>query len=238
MALPLATQWTLVASGLIAHADHVLTGEECERLMGLVDEVADGDDYAQWMSIISDPEALETQLAGLPIPPQQSHRKIAETAWLMAVVDGERVDAEIAALQRIAARLSIEPMQLEFWREAWTTAQHGFAEITAAAAGWMLGGGGPVLPEDRGVIRDITHALPTTHEHREQLVDRGCVAQDGEDIERRLRALTKPQRRDLLQRLIDVISQATRSDEARERLRQLAAGSGLSTEDRARLQGL
>ena len=60
MALSLTTQWTLVASGLVAHADHVLSGEECERLMALVDEEVDGDGYAQWMSIISDRERLET----------------------------------------------------------------------------------------------------------------------------------------------------------------------------------
>ncbi len=238
MALPLVTQWTLVASGLMAHADHVLAGEECERLMSLVDAQVDGDDYAQWMSTISDRDALETQLAGLPDAPAESHREILEAAWLMAVVDGERAEAEVAELQRIATRLGVESMQLDFWREAWTTAQHAFADTTVAAAGWVLGAGGPVLPDDQATVEQLVHALPTTHEHRDTLIAAGQVTQDREDVERRLRALSKPQRRDLVQRLAEIVGQATRSDEVRERVRALGENSGLKADDLARISGL
>jgi Tellurite resistance protein TerB len=235
MALSITTQWTLVASGLMAHADQVMSGPECERLMALVDEAADGDDYAQWMSIISEPPRLKAMLDELPLPPPDSRRKILEDAWLMAVVDGQRVAAEVAVLERIAAQFEVEPVQLEFWREAWTTAQHAQAAAATAALGYVLGGGAPVLPEDESVVDAFVHALPTTNEHRGQLVAAGLVPQTLDDVERRLRALGRPQRRDLVRRLAGAVADARRADDARERWRALGHDLGLSDEELDRL---
>lgn len=231
MALSLTTQWTLVASGLVAHADHVLSGEECERLMALVDEEVDGDAYAQWMSIVSDRERLETMLAGLSPAPAESHRQILEDAWLMAVVDGERVDAEIDALRRIAARLKVEPAQLDFWREAWSTAQHAYAETAVAALAHVLGGGGPALREDDGSIERFVHALPTTHEHRAKLVAAGLVPQAAEAVQLRLQALARSQRRDLVRRLATAAVDAAGAVDAHERWRALGRDLGISDDD-------
>jgi hypothetical protein len=235
MALSLTTQWMLVASGLVAHADHVLSGEECERLMALVDEEVDGDAYAQWMSIVSDRERLDTMLEGLSPPPPESHRQILEDAWMMAVVDGERVDAELEALQRIATRLKVEPMQLEFWREAWSTSQHAYADTAVAALGLVLGGGGPALPEDDGVIQRFVHGLPTTHEHRAKLTSVGLVPQDGDEVQRRLAALTRTQRRDLVRRLAAATVGAAREGDARERWRTLGKELGIGKDELDRL---
>lgn len=232
MALSLTTQWTLVASGLVAHADHVLSGEECERLMALVDEEVDGDAYAQWMSIVSDRERLETMLEGLSPPPAESHRPILEDAWLMAVVDGERVDAEIDALRRIAARLKVEPAQLDSWREAWSTAQHAYAETAVAALAHVLGG--PALPEDDGSIERFVHSLPTTHEHRAKLVAAGLVPQAAEAVQQRLRALARSQRRDLVRRLATAAVGAAAAVDAHERWRALGRDLGISDDDLAR----
>lgn len=233
MALSLTTQWTLVASGLVAHADHVLSGEECERLMALVDEEVDGDAYAQWMSIVSDRERLETMLEGLSPPPAESPRQILEDAWLMAVVDGERVEAEIDALRKIAARLKVETKQLDAWREAWSTAQHVYAETAVAALAHVLGGGS-ALPEDDGSLERFVHSLPTTHEHRAKLVAAGLRPQAAEAVQRRLRALGRPQRRDLVRRLATAAVGAARADDAHERWRALGRDLGLSDEELTR----
>lgn len=235
MALSLQTQWTLVASGIVAHADHVLAGEECERLMALVDQEVDGDEYAQWMATISDPRQLQTMLEGLQAPPPEAHREILEEAWLMAVVDGERADVELEALRGIAARLGVESMQLDFWREAWTAAQASYADVAVAALAWMLGGGGPVLSEDQGAVTDFVHALPTTHEHRESLGAAGQVPQAKEDVDRQVHGLGKPQRRDLVRRLAQTAPAATRPDEAEGRWRELATALGFSGEDVERI---
>lgn len=225
MALSLLTQWTLVASGLIAHADHVLSGEECERLMALVDEEVDGDAYAEWMAIISDGARLSATLEGLAAPPAESHRAILEDAWSMAVVDGERCEAEAAALGRIAARLGVEAVQLEFWREAWSAAQQAYAETAIAVLAHVHG------PAGEGLVGGFAHALPTTHEHRAQLAAAGLPALPSDELRRRARALTRPQRRDLMRRLVHT----GLDDEARERWLGLGLELGLSTDELERL---
>jgi DnaJ-domain-containing protein 1 len=229
MALSLHSQWTLVASGLVAHADRVLSGEECERLMALVDEEVDGDAYAEWMGIVGDLDELEARFQSLPLPPAEDHRQILEDAWLMAVVDGERHAAELEVLGRIAARLRVEAEQLEFWREAWSAAQLAHAETAAAVVGYVLGGGEPLHADDAGVFEGFVLALPTTHEHRAQLVAAGPVLLAHDDAKRKLRALGRPPRRDLLRRLAGAAAGAVRADEARARWRAL--GRELGHED-------
>lgn len=235
MALSLTTQWTLVASGLMAHADRVMSGEECEHLMTLVDEEVDEDAYAKWMSIISEPGQLEALLGDLPLPPPESHRQILEDAWLIAVLDGERVEAEVEALGRIGARLGVEPMQLEFWREAWSAAQHTAAQTAVATLGYVLGGGGPALPEDVGLIESFAHGLPTTHEHRTQLVAEAQLPHEHDAVERQLRGLARPQRHELIRRLASTVDAATRADEVRARWRALGRELGLTEEELDRL---
>lgn len=231
MALSLTTQWTLVASGLMAHADHVLAGEECERLMALVDEEVDGDAYAEWMAVVSDPARLSTLLASLAAPPAISHRQILEDAWLMAVVDGERCNAEIEALRRIAERLQVETAELDAWREAWTAAQHAQAEAAMAALAHVLGDAAS-RATDEGVVEAFVHELPTTHDHRAQLLATGLVVPTPAELQRRLRPLTRSQRRDLGRRLVGM---ARSDDAARGRWRTLAAELGLADEELARL---
>jgi DnaJ-domain-containing protein 1 len=227
MALSLPTQWTLVASGLMAHADHVLSGEECERLMALVDEEVDGEAYAEWMSVVSDPARLSATLERLAVPPAESHRQILEEAWLMAVVDGERVEAELDALRGIATRLGVAPAQLEQWREAWDAAQRVHAASAVAALGHVLGG----ASDDAGVLEGFVHALPTTHEHRAELLAAGLPHEDLEAVRRRLHGASRGQRRDVLRRLAGV----AHGDEARDRWRALGRELGLGDEELDRL---
>ena len=226
MSLPPKTRWTIVASGLVAHADHVLTGEECERLMAMVDAQVDGDDYAEWMDTISNAEKLEELLKTLPPPPPEDHRQILEDAWLMAVVDGERADEEITALERIAERFGVEPLQLEFWREAWTEAQQTHAQGVSIALGWVMSGGEAAVPDDMSTIRDTVGELPTTHEHRERLEGLASAAQDEQTAAARIRAAGKAQRYDALQRLHAAADSASRRDEATARWRSLATAAG------------
>lgn len=231
MAIPVQTQWTLVASGLVAHADHVLAGEECDRLMTMVEQEVDGDEYAEWMAAIGDPERLEALFEQLDQAPSDCHREILEEAWLIAVVDGERADEELEALRRVADRLGVAPKQLDGWREAWNSAQHGYAEVATAALAWVLGDGEPVAAADHGVVDQFVHALFTTHEHREALATAGRAAASGDDVERRARQMGKPPRRDLLRRIAEVVGEANAPDGARDRYHRLATALDLPVGD-------
>ncbi|MCA9699376.1 MAG: hypothetical protein KC431_17760, partial [Myxococcales bacterium] len=83
-------EWILIACGLIAHADGHLDGNEVERLMSMVDDQIPADEYADWLDLLGDREALEARYAALPEPPASQHRSLLEEAWTMAMVDGTR----------------------------------------------------------------------------------------------------------------------------------------------------
>lgn len=237
MALPLESQWVLVAAGLMAHADRVLAGEECERLMMLVEQDVDGEEYAQWVSAVGEPDRLRTLLEGLQPPQAQSHRTILEEAWLMAVVDGERVEAENAMLETISDRLGVERVQLDFWREAWTQSQHDRAEACARALAFVLGDGGPPLPEDASMSESLVLGLPTLQPHRDALTSVVRAPQDHADVLRRLTALSKAGRRGVIARLAEVSEDATRRADVCGRIRALAEAAGLLEAEIEKLVG-
>ena len=226
MALSLQTQWKLVAAGLMAHADQVMTGEECERLMMLVEQDVDDDEYADWLALVSDPDKLRAMFESLDPPDAGSHRTVLEEAWLMAVVDGERHEDEVAMLSTIAERMGVESVQLEFWREAWTQAQSERAETTVRALARLLGDG----PEDGKLLDAVLFELPTTTEHRDALAAIAKVEQSREDVARRIGALSKPLRRDVIHRLAEAANKSADPDGAKGELAAIAGESGM-TED-------
>ncbi len=228
MSLSAETEWVIVVSGLIAHADGVLDGEECDRLLGVLDEEeVDGETYSEWLAVVGDAEALQQKLEELPKPPEDRHRDLLEQAWQMAMVDGERCDAEVAALERIAGRLGVPSVQLEFWREAWTSNEQKFSEQAARSAAGVLGGGGPVHVDDRVLFSSLIDLLPTTNEHREELRATSVMSQDLDDLARELNAQTRKVRIRLLRLLAPLVVESTVEDQARERYFALAAGAGI-----------
>lgn len=230
MALSLESQWTVVACGVMAHADGVLDGEECDLLLAMVEGEADAEEYSAWLSTISDRARLEEMLSELPAPPESAHRDILETAWTIAVADGERTDAEQEALGRIATHVGVEDVQLEFWREAWTEGQHAFAELVTDAACVVLAGEAPLDAGARTVIRELSHTVPTTDAHREELVGATAIPKSAEDIERRLRGVPKRRRQWIIKMLAGVPGKTPRREDAQRRLMGLGAGAGLSAE--------
>lgn len=230
MGLSLESQWTVVACGVMAHADGVLDGEECDLLLAMVEGEADGEDYSAWLSTISDGARLEEMLSELETPPDSSHREILETAWTVAVADGQRTDAERDALSRIATQLGVEGVQLEFWREAWTEAQHSLAELVTDAACVVLAGEAPLNSEARTVIRELSRTVPTTDAHREQLVGATAIPKNAEDIGRRLRGIPRRRRQWVIKTLAGVPGQTPRREDAQRRLMELGASGGLCAE--------
>lgn len=218
----------LVACGVMAHADGVLDGQECDRLLAMVEDEADSDDDGAWLSTIGDRDRLEEMLEALPALPEEHHRDVLENAWLLAVVDGERTAPELAALESLAKRLGVEQMQLEFWREAWTTQQHDLAELAVVSACVVLGGTAPVTANDRSLIRDLAWRLPATDPHRERLEATSAIAHDPQEVARRLRAISKRKRRWVLCALASVPRAAGRREDAIARARALGIDAGLS----------
>lgn len=224
------TQWVLVACGLIAHADGEIDGNEAERLMAMVDDKIPADDYADWLGWIGDRAKLEELYAALPDPPADQHRNLLEEAWTMAMVDGTRNTDELVVLARLAERLGVEPMQLEFWREAWTTAEREFATYAAQLALWSLAGGEALFEDDHSPYLDLIERLPTSVEERERL--RPLAEQPGVDhsaLGHGLAAMAKAKRIRLFKLVGPLVRDAAGAEEALARFRELAKDAGLST---------
>lgn len=231
------TQWVLVACGLIAHADGEIDGNEAERLMAMVDDKIPADDYADWLGWIGDRAKLDELYASLPDPPADQHRNLLEEAWTMAMVDGTRNTQELLVLARLADRLGVEPMQLEFWREAWSTAEREFATHAAETALWSLAGGEALYEDDHSPYLDLIERLPTSHEERARLralaepSSRPAAAEraglDRDRLAHALAAMAKPKRIRLFKLVGPLVRDAASADAALERFQQLAKDAGL-----------
>lgn len=178
--------------------------------------------------MVGDAEALQQKLEELPKPPDDRHRDLLEQAWQMAMVDGERCDAEVAALERIAGRLGVPSVQLEFWREAWTTNERTFSEQVARSAAGVLGGGAPVHVHDRPLFAALIELLPTTNEHREELRATAVMSQDLDELARELNAQPRKIRIRLMRLLAPLVIESEVEDQARERYFALATGAGMA----------
>ena len=221
-------EWILIACGLIAHADGHLDGNEVERLMSMVDDQIPADEYADWLDLLGDREALEARYAALPEPPASQHRSLLEEAWTMAMVDGTRNTEELLVLTRIAERLGVDPMQLEFWREAWTQAEREYAVRVAELAALCLGGDKPLFEDDHSPFLDMIQRLPTSNDERERL---GTLAHqppgDRDELARALAALPRPRRVQAFRLVAALVRGSVDSDAANERFAEIARTAGL-----------
>jgi uncharacterized tellurite resistance protein B-like protein len=226
------TEWVLVACGLIAHADGVLDGAEAERLMAMVDDRIPEDDYAEWLSVIGSKAELEARYAALPDPPPEQHRAVLEEAWTMAMVDGERNTEELLVLTRIAERLGVEPMQLEFWREAWTRNEQEFADVAATLAVAVLGGGQALYEDDLSAFLDVVERLPTSQTERERLATFASTppSTDSADtgaLTRTLAGMPRSRRIQAFGLVAPLVRSAVESEQARARFVEIGRTAGL-----------
>jgi tellurite resistance protein len=231
MALRPETEWLLTACALIAHADGVLDGEECDRLLGLIDERLDGDEYSEWIAMMGDRELLERHLSELPMPSEKSHQDLLEQAWTMAMVDGERCEAELEELAKIAARLGVEAVQLDYWRETWVYGERALAESAAAAAAFVLGAHEAAGADDKARFVGFIGQLPTVDEHRQELRATWVTPPGAFDVARLLGALSRRTRIMVLRLLARLSLRSSGPDAATLRFRDLAVAAGVAGSD-------
>jgi hypothetical protein len=227
MAVSPETEWVLVACGLIAHADGTLDGNEAERLMAMVDDRIPEDDYTEWLSIIGDKAKLEARYAALSEPPEAEIRALLEEAWTMSMVDGSRSTDELVVLTRIAERLRVEPMQLEFWREAWTRNEEEFAVAVAELAATVLGGGQPLVEDELSGFLDVIERLPTSDAERERLAGvASSPPSDSDAVGRRLAGMPRSRRIQAFA-AVESLTSAAVDEQARARFVEFGKASGL-----------
>jgi uncharacterized tellurite resistance protein B-like protein len=171
-----ASEWVLIISGLIAHADGILEHEECERLLSMLDEEeVDAETYSAWVSNIGDLEFLEERFVALPRPEGDAVFVALREAWLMAMADGERSESEDRALVDVAARFDVDEAALARHREAWGAFELKFSEVVAELSVALVGDGQPLSDSARRVFSDLAEHLPTEGDHKNELVAMAVV---------------------------------------------------------------
>lgn len=171
-----ASEWVLIISGLIAHADGILEHDECERLLSMLDEEeVDAETYSAWVSNIGDLEFLEERFVALPRPEGDAVFVALREAWLMAMADGERSESEDRALVDVAARFDVDEAALARHREAWGAFELKFSEVVAELSVALVGDGQPLSDSARRVFSDLAEHLPTEGDHKNELVAMAVV---------------------------------------------------------------
>lgn len=222
------TEWVLIASGLIAHADNELDGNEVDRLMAIIDEQIPEQDYADWLALIGDKAKLEARYEALAVPPEAQQRVVLEQAWTMAMVDGERSASELVVLVRIAERFGVDPVQLEFWRAAWTQAEQELSIRVAELAIVCLSGNELLFEDDDSRFLDLIEQLPTSNEERERL---GGLARqpptDSAELARALAAMPRARRIQAFAMVAPLLRHSVGAEAARARFIDVGQTAGL-----------
>lgn len=164
-------EWTLVACGLLALADQVLTGGEASRLLTLVDAYLDPEEQDQWMDLVSDRAALEAHFATMERPPGSDHLELLEHVWHVALADGEASLTEIRVFDSVGERLGIPRDQLAVFRKKWTYEAMDDAEIIAGMFNVLLTRTDPRGDDDLARYTAILGRLPLSQSRRDRLRD-------------------------------------------------------------------
>ena len=153
-------EWTLLACGLMAHADGILDAEEWGQVLWMLDERIDPADAKTWVVRLGDPAALRTHAKTTPIPPPFLTEDILSKAWRMALTDGCGSDREIAVHDELAATLGETPETAAGWRQSWTEKATARAELIAGFAAIIAHADGEVTDLERQSFEALLNRLP------------------------------------------------------------------------------
>lgn len=218
MALDLEQRWLLVASATIAHADGTLDGYEVERLMALIDDETDSEDYVEWMGILSDAARLKATLENLPPLPPEAHRDVLRDAWLIAATDGQRSAVERAALFELGRRLGVEAVQLEHWEAAWSEQQDHLMTMVAQLLAAIFGD----TPSEHQRVHDLLERLTATQPRRDEAFALATTPRSVADVVDQLRSSPRRDRQWALKAIAPSVGDSPDSN-ARRRFLALAA---------------
>ena len=169
MALTPEQEWTLVACGMIAHADDVLEVGEWDEIVRLVNARLDDSESEHWLAVLTDRAKLETHFAELPPPAPIFAEQLLHQAWRMALADGHGSDIEAAVHDRIAEKVGIDGDRAQEMRENWNTRAAERAELVVAFAAALANLDGRMDPAEAVQFDALLERQPVSVSRRLQL---------------------------------------------------------------------
>jgi tellurite resistance protein len=208
-------EWTLVACGLIAHADDMLEFGEWEQILRLIDASVDDQELQPWLDMLGDRRALEKRFADLDPPLPFFSEQLLEQAWDMALADGSGTQVEAEVHDRIAEKLGVSTDRAAELRREWTRRAGERAELVVAFAAALANLDGRMDSAEAAQFDSLLDRMPVTVARRVELAALLYAPPDLDELGRRLAALGEDAGMAVLQEIAALVDAS--SDGSRER---------------------
>jgi tellurite resistance protein len=208
-------EWTLVACGLVAHADEVLEVGEWEHVLRMVDGRIDAEEMDRVLAMLVDRGALEARFAELAPPLPAFAETVLRQCWHMALADGHISEFEAAIHDRIAERVGIDADTASRLREGWTLAAATRAEIVVGFAAALANLDGRMDTEEAVQFDALLGRMPLSLGRRAELSVLLYDPPVVEELARRAVALHADEREMLLHDLAPIVLASHRGERER-----------------------
>lgn len=228
-------EWTLVACGLIAHADGILEVGEWEQVLWMLDERIDPAEEKAWLDRLADADALRVHADGLALPPPLFSEDILGKAWRMGLADGTGSAEEIAVHDALGAKFGVRPEELTAWRQTWTDNAHARSELIAGFAALIARADGEVSSAERSSFEDLLTRLPFAEGTQEAMNNLLDEAPEMVMLVGGFTRLSPEERRLAMRGLVPIVNADAHGDEARNAFLELAEAIAIDRGDAERM---
>lgn len=228
MALSPEQEWTLVACGLVAHADGIVDDAEWGQVLFLLDERIDEAQLEPWVALLREETRLREHMQTLQPPPPFLAEAILEKAWRIALSDGEGSAAEAAMHDELAERLGVGTDEAASLRRTWTERAAKRAELVAGFAAILARLDGAVVPDEAKQFEALLGRLPLTEQRRNALRELLVDPPDADEIIGGLAALDPEDRHIVVLELVPLVHAAAVTERDHEMFFELAGRLGIA----------
>jgi hypothetical protein len=226
-------EWTLVACGMIAHADDVLEFGEWDQLLMLINAAIGEDDVQPWLDLLGDRPALERRFAELPPPLPFQSEPLLEQAWRMALADGSGSEIEAAVHDRIAEKFGVTTDQAQEWRTRWTAEAAARAELVIMFAAALANLDGRMDNDEAVQFDSLLDRMPVSLGRRLELSSLLYTPPKLEELGARLAALSPEACEAVLHEIAPLVQASHSGERERAAFFELASLAAVPN-DRAR----
>lgn len=224
-------EWSLVAAGLVAHADGILEVGEWDQVLWLLDERLGATEAGRWLDLLADRDKLREHVDKLAPPPPLFTESILEKAWRMALADGKGSDAEERVHDEIASKLGADLDDVLRWRKDWTARAAKRAELIAGFAALIARADETVTNDERLQFDELLDRLPLPPDRRKALAARLEDPPPLMELVGGMTALPPEDRVLALLGLVPIVRADDRGDNARNQFFDLAERVAIQRED-------
>lgn len=222
MALTPEQEWTLIACGMIAHADEILEIGEWDQILRIVDAKLDEDESQTWLDLLMDREKLEQRFADLAPPLPAFNEELLHQCWRMALADGDGSEVEAGVHDHIAGKLGVDQEEAARLREEWTKKAADRAELVVSFAAAMANIDGQLDSAEAVQFDSLLERLPLPVNRRVDLAGILYDAPKLEDVGDKLKSMSLEDREAVLYDIVPLVKASARGERERQAYLQLA----------------